>query len=94
MVPTVTWIGHATVLVQIGGLNVLTDPIFSNARLAAVVHRPARARRSRGCGHTSCHTSTLVLISHNHYDHLDDDSVEALAAPEPAGRRCSWCRWV
>ena len=30
MVPTVTWIGHATVLAQLGGLNVLTDPIFSN----------------------------------------------------------------
>ena len=30
MAPTVTWIGHATVLVQLGGINVLTDPMFSN----------------------------------------------------------------
>ena len=45
MAPTVTWIGHATVLVQLGGLNVLTDPIFSNRASPLSFLGPVRAQK-------------------------------------------------
>jgi N-acyl-phosphatidylethanolamine-hydrolysing phospholipase D len=79
MVPTVTWIGHATVLAQLGGLNVLTDPIFSQRASPLSFVGPARAQKPGLWLHELPHID-LVLISHNHYDHLDDDSVRALAA--------------
>lgn len=79
MVPTVTWIGHATVLAQLGGLNVLTDPIFSNRASPLSFIGPARAQKPGLWLHELPHID-LVLISHNHYDHLDAASVDALAA--------------
>ena len=78
MVPAVTWIGHATVLVQLGGLNVLTDPIFSNRASPLSFIGPERAQKPGLWLHELPHID-LVLISHNHYDHLDDNSVRALA---------------
>ncbi len=78
MVPTVTWIGHATVLAQLGGLNVLTDPIFSTRASPLSFVGPTRAQKPGLWQHELPHID-LVLISHNHYDHLDDDSVRALA---------------
>jgi len=77
MVPTVTWIGHATVLVQLGGLNVLTDPMFSLRASPLSFIGPERAQKPGLWLHELPHID-LVLISHNHYDHLDDDSVAAL----------------
>jgi N-acyl-phosphatidylethanolamine-hydrolysing phospholipase D len=78
MVPAVTWIGHATVLAQLGGLNVLTDPIFSTRASPLSFIGPTRAQKP-GLWLHELPRIDLVLISHNHYDHLDDDSVEALA---------------
>jgi len=73
---TVTWIGHATVLVQSGGVNVLTDPMFSDAILGA-------ARRFAPPGVTIGRLPPIdvVLVSHNHRDHLDEESV-LLLGPE------------
>jgi N-acyl-phosphatidylethanolamine-hydrolysing phospholipase D len=79
MVPTVTWIGHATVLAQLGGLNVLTDPIFSQRASPLSFVGPARAQKPGLWLHELPHID-LVVISHNHYDHLDEASVKALAA--------------
>jgi L-ascorbate metabolism protein UlaG (beta-lactamase superfamily) len=77
-----TWIGHACVLVQTHGTNVLTDPVLSQ-----------RASPFRSSGPKRAHPPALtvdelphidvVLISHNHYDHLDRDTV--LALNEQAG---------
>jgi N-acyl-phosphatidylethanolamine-hydrolysing phospholipase D len=78
MVPAVTWIGHATVLAQLGGLNVLTDPMFSNRASPLSFIGPRRAQKP-GLWLQELPRIDLVLISHNHYDHLDDDSVRALA---------------
>lgn len=74
--PSVTWIGHATLLVQAGGFSVLTDPMFS-ARLGA-------NRRLSPPGLTPTHLPPidLCVISHDHRDHLDMPSVRALG-PEP-----------
>jgi L-ascorbate metabolism protein UlaG (beta-lactamase superfamily) len=75
----VTWVGHATVLVQIGGLNILTDPQFSERAFPVQWMGPKRwqppALRLEELPHID-----VVVVSHNHYDHLDYASVKALAA--------------
>jgi N-acyl-phosphatidylethanolamine-hydrolysing phospholipase D len=79
MIPAVTWIGHATALVQANGLNVLTDPVFSHRVSPVSFLGPARALPP-GIALESLPRIDVVLISHNHYDHLDRDSVKALHA--------------
>jgi len=80
---SVTWIGHATALVQIGHTNVLTDPHFSERASPVQWAGPKRwqppAVRIDELPHVD-----VVLISHNHYDHLDESSVRALNA-QPGG---------
>lgn len=75
--PTVTWIGHATLLVQSGGLNVLTDPIFSERASPVQFAGPKRAQPP-GIAIHDLPPIDVVVISHNHYDHLDRASVVAL----------------
>ena len=72
-----TYIGHATVLVQIGGVNVLTDPHFSQ-RAFPVQIAGAKRWQPPGVAIDDLPHIDVVLISHNHYDHLDKDSVLAL----------------
>lgn len=83
MVPAVTWIGHATVLVQAGGLNVLTDPIFSRRASPLQFMGPARWHPP-GLSLEQLPHIDVVVISHNHYDHLDRQSIRALAR-QPGG---------
>jgi N-acyl-phosphatidylethanolamine-hydrolysing phospholipase D len=78
MIPAVSWIGHATMLVQASGLNVLTDPIFSRRASPVQFIGPARAQ-APGIALQDLPHIDAVLISHNHYDHLDRASVKALA---------------
>jgi N-acyl-phosphatidylethanolamine-hydrolysing phospholipase D len=77
MIPAVTWIGHATALVQASGLNVLTDPIFSPRASPVQFLGPARAQPP-GIALADLPRIDVVLISHNHYDHLDRRSIVAL----------------
>ncbi len=70
---SVTWIGHATFALKMGGPVVLTDPFFT--RRAAIVRREAPP----AFGPEAIPEGTVVVISHNHYDHLDAGSLEALA---------------
>jgi N-acyl-phosphatidylethanolamine-hydrolysing phospholipase D len=74
MRPTVTWIGHATTLVQAGGLNVLTDPIFSERAAPLQFFGPKR-QQPPGVAMNDLPHIDVVVISHNHYDHLDQQSV-------------------
>ncbi|CAN0552368.1 unnamed protein product, partial [Ectocarpus sp. 12 AP-2014] len=73
----VTWIGHATLLIQVDGLNILTDPIFSEraspTRLAGPKRYAAPAMLVSDLPRLD-----VVLVSHNHYDHLDKASVTAI----------------
>ncbi len=78
MQPAITWIGHATVLVQSNGLNVLTDPIFSERASPVQSFGPKRVQPP-GLSIEQLPPIDVVLISHNHYDHLDKHSVLALA---------------
>ena len=84
--PAITWIGHASVLVQAGGLNVLTDPMFSNRASPISLIGPQR-QQPPGLPLTDLPTVDVVLISHNHYDHLDRPSVLDIAnRAQAAGR--------
>lgn len=79
MEPTATWIGHATLLVQAGGLNVLTDPIFSE-RASPVGFVGPRRLQPPGLAIDQLPHVDVVVVSHNHFDHLDRSSVLLLAA--------------
>jgi N-acyl-phosphatidylethanolamine-hydrolysing phospholipase D len=81
--PSVTWIGHATVLVRVGGLNVLTDPHFSERASPFTFAGPKRVVPPVPALHELPHIHAVV-VSHNHYDHLDLDSVAKLA-DQPGG---------
>jgi N-acyl-phosphatidylethanolamine-hydrolysing phospholipase D len=83
MIPAVSWIGHATVLVQASGLNVLTDPIFSRRASPVQFAGPARLQ-SPGIALKDLPHIDVVLVSHNHYDHLDRGSIVALSR-QPGG---------
>lgn len=75
----VTPIGHMTVLIQMDGINLLTDPVFSDrigpfSFIGPIRHRPPGIRFEQ------LPPIDAVLITHNHYDHLDAESVRRLAA--------------
>lgn len=71
-----TWIGHATVLVQTQGLNILTDPIWSDT--AGPFGFGPRRAAAPGVRLADLPRIDLILVSHNHYDHLDLDTLRAL----------------
>jgi N-acyl-phosphatidylethanolamine-hydrolysing phospholipase D len=81
-----TWIGHSTVLLQIGGLNVLTDPVFSE-RASPVQWAGPRRVMEPGLAIDALPPLDAVLLSHNHYDHLDRPAVKQLARAHP---RAAW----
>ncbi len=76
---SVTWIGHATALVQIGNTNLLTDPHFSE-RASPVQWAGPKRWQPPAVRIEELPRIDIVLISHSHYDHLDQDSVRALNA--------------
>ncbi|MCK9532377.1 MAG: MBL fold metallo-hydrolase [Gammaproteobacteria bacterium] len=78
-VATVTWIGHSTLLWQLDGLNLITDPHFS-LRASPLGFVGPRRRVPPVPTLEQLPRVDAVLISHNHYDHLDKTSVRRLAA--------------
>ena len=73
----VTWIGHATVLVQMEGINILTDPVFSDY-CGAVRTFGVKRYRPVPCTVDELPDIDAVCISHNHFDHLDYNTVRDL----------------
>jgi L-ascorbate metabolism protein UlaG (beta-lactamase superfamily) len=75
----VTFVNHATALVQMDGVNVLTDPIWSE-RCSPVSWAGPKRVHPPGLRFEQLPPIDVVLVSHNHYDHLDLPTLERLAA--------------
>ena len=73
----VTFINHATVLIQQDGLNILTDPIWSN-RASPVSLAGPRRYHPPGLRLEDLPRIDVVVISHNHYDHMDFPTLKRL----------------
>jgi L-ascorbate metabolism protein UlaG (beta-lactamase superfamily) len=76
--PTVTWVGHSTFLVQLDGVNILTDPQWSD-RASPVDFAGPRRLVAPGVAFGDLPPIHAVVISHDHYDHLDAETVDRLA---------------
>ena len=74
----VTFIGHSTVLLQMDGLNVLTDPVWSDS-VGPISGIGPRRHCPPGLYITDLPPIDVVLVSHDHYDHLDLPTLESLA---------------
>jgi N-acyl-phosphatidylethanolamine-hydrolysing phospholipase D len=79
---SVTWVGHSTLLVQLGALNILTDPIWST-HAAPIPGLGPRRWVPAAIAFEKLPPIDIVLLSHNHYDHLDDRTVRRLAVAHP-----------
>lgn len=95
-----TWVGHSTVLLQIAGKNVLTDPVWSE-RASPVSRAGPRRRRAPGIALDDLPPIDAVILSHDHYDHLDRPTLRTLAqkhhpalvAPLAVGQRLQRYSW-
>ena len=76
--PSVTWIGHATMLVRMDGVSFLTDPMFSKRASPVSFAGPSRLVPP-GVPLSELPPIDFVTLSHDHYDHTDLASIEALA---------------
>jgi L-ascorbate metabolism protein UlaG (beta-lactamase superfamily) len=72
-----TFVNHSTTLIQMDGVNILTDPIWSG-RPSPVPFAGPRRHRPPGILFGDLPRIDLVLVSHNHYDHLDVPTLRAL----------------
>lgn len=72
--PRLTWLGHSSFLFQFRGCNVLTDPVFSE-RCSPVQFAGPKRYTPAPLSVAELPDITHVLISHNHYDHLDEKTV-------------------
>ncbi len=73
----ITFVNHATTLIQVSGINILTDPMWSERCSPVSFAGPKRHRRP-GIRFEDLPPIDLVLVSHNHYDHLDLPTLQAL----------------
>ncbi len=73
----VTFVNHSTALIQTEGMNILTDPVFSD-RAGHVSFLGTKRVRAPGIRFTDLPTIDIVLLSHNHYDHMDLPTLKKL----------------
>ena len=79
---TATWIGHSSVLLQLGAINALADPVFSQ-RASPVQWAGPRRVMDPGLPVDALPPIDLILLSHNHYDHLDRPALKRIARAHP-----------
>ena len=77
-----TWIGHSTTLLQLGALNVITDPVFCQRAFPVQWLGPRRVM-DPALALKQLPPLDVVLLSHNHYDHLDRYAVRQIARDHP-----------
>jgi len=73
----VVLVGHSTFLIQGGGFNILTDPVWSD-RVSPVSFAGPRRKNAPGIAFDDLPRIDVVLVSHNHYDHLDRPTLHRL----------------
>ncbi|MGZ9583899.1 MBL fold metallo-hydrolase [Paenibacillus marinisediminis] len=71
---TMTWIGHSTFLIQIGGLNIVTDPVWASSMAFE------KRLTDPGIAIQEMPPVDIILLSHSHYDHLHLKSIRQLAS--------------
>lgn len=91
------WIGHSTVLLEVDGLRILTDPVFSERASPFSFAGPKRFHPSP-LALVDAQNIDAVVVSHNHYDHMDEASLRQLAAQGaqifvPLGNRPQVLKW-
>lgn len=79
----VTMIGHASLLIQTAGLNILTDPVWSD-RVSPFAFAGPKRFNPPGIASDDLPPIDLVLVTHNHYDHLDVATLKKLQARHKA----------
>lgn len=75
----VTHINHATALIQVNNLNIITDPVYSYRVSPFSFFGPKRYTNPR-ISFTNLPPIDVIIISHNHYDHMDLDTLKNLQA--------------
>jgi len=81
---SLTWIGHASFLLVVGGLRILIDPVLvPNLGVAGI--SPAKRLADPGIPLADLHDIDVVLITHNHRDHMDDWTLSRLIAAHAVG---------
>lgn len=75
--PTITWIGHASFLIQFNGFTIITDPIFGDVKVGpfSLTKRAIKP----GIELQNIPPVDVIVISHNHSDHLDTPALTYLA---------------
>lgn len=79
----IVWLGHATALVEVDGYRILTDPVFSDRCSPSDAVGPRRLHPPP-VGLSALPALDAIVVSHDHYDHLDIDTVTALARSQRA----------
>ena len=74
---TVTMVGHATLLIQMAGLNILTDPVYSD-RVSPIDYMGPKRHNPPGVQFEALPKIDIILVTHNHYDHLDLETLSKL----------------
>ncbi|MDD9139493.1 MAG: MBL fold metallo-hydrolase [Candidatus Cardinium sp.] len=77
-----TWLGHATLFIHLDDISFITDPVWAN-RSAPTYWKGYERYRPSPCAIDDLPPLDFVLISHNHYDHLDSQTVSVLAGRFP-----------
>jgi len=80
--PYALWVGHSSYLISVGGITLLTDPVWS-PYCSPIPIEALRRRIDPAIALSDLPAIDFVLISHNHYDHLDAKTVSALHLLHP-----------
>ena len=91
------WLGHSTLLMNIDGLIVMTDPVFNRASPAPIFGKPFPYEHPINI--EDLPRVNVVIISHDHYDHLDSKAIKDLSKAVdrflvPLGIKAHLERWA
>ena len=78
---TLTWLGHSTFLIRLDGKTILTDP-FLTERASPIAWMGPRRFVPPGISIEKLPIIDIIIVSHNHYDHLDEKTIESLPGKE------------